>query len=261
MDKKELDTITNLHSKWLRGDATGKRAYLTGADLTWANLTGANLSGANLTGADLTWANLTGAYLTGADLTRAYLTGADLTGAYLSGANLTGADLTGANLTGANLTGADLSGANLTRANLTRANLTGADLTWANLTGADLTGADLTWANLTGAIGAALALARTRILPAEGDVIGWKKCRDGVIVKLRIPANAKRSHAFGRKCRAECADVLEVVGGDVGISQHGGETTYRKGEMVKCMVWEENWMVECGGGIHFYITREEAEAH
>ena len=52
---------------------------------------------------------------------------------------------------------------------------------------------------------------QTRILP-EGDIIGYKKCRDGVIVKLLIPIKAKRSHAFGRKCRAEYAKVLEIFG-------------------------------------------------
>lgn len=26
-------------------------------------------------------------------------------------------------------------------------------------------------------------------------------------------------------------------------------------------LFNENWQEECAGGIHFYITREEAEAH
>ena len=85
--------LTTLHDP---GNASAKRADLTGADLT----------GANLTRADLTRANLTGADLTGADLTDADLTGADLTGANLTRADLTRADLTGAALTGADLTGA-----------------------------------------------------------------------------------------------------------------------------------------------------------
>jgi hypothetical protein len=63
-------------------------------------------------------------------------------------------------------------------------------------------------------------------------LIGWKKCRDGVIVKLSIPETAKRSSAFGRKCRAEYADVLELIGGDVGISQHDGKTEYRVGQRI-----------------------------
>ena len=201
-----------------------------------------------------------GAYLSGADLSGAYLSranlyGADLYGADLSRANLSGADLSGADLSGANLYGADLSGANLSRAYLSRANLSGADLSGADLSRANLSGADL-----SGAKNAELAIAQTRILP-DGDLIGWKKCLREVIVKLRIPAEAKRSHAFGRKCRAEWVQVLEVIGGEVATSMHDGTTTYRVGETVRPDSWSDNWQDECAGGIHFYITRAEAEAH
>lgn len=119
------------------------------------------------------------------------------------------------------------------------------DLSWANLSDANLS-----WANLV--------IARTRILP-EGDLIGWKRCRNGVIVKLSIPEEARRSHAFGRKCRAEYADVLEVIGADVGVSSHDGSTRYIVGERVFPDAWDDNWMDECSNGIHFFITRIEAE--
>jgi len=92
-------------------------------------------------------------------------------------------------------------------------------------------------------------------------LIGWKKCRDNTIVKVAIPAAAKRSHAFGRKCRAEFVDVLEVIGADRAISKHDNETTYAAGERVTCDEWCEDWRQECAGGIHFFITREEAEAY
>jgi Pentapeptide repeats (8 copies) len=129
----DLKKVLSLHRAWLYGEAGGKRADLTGANLTDAVLTRANLTGANLTGANLTRAVLTGAVLTRADLTRADLTGAVRTRASLTGANLTGADLTGANLTRAVLTGAVLTDADLTGAVLTDADLTGANLTDANI--------------------------------------------------------------------------------------------------------------------------------
>ena len=125
---------------------------------------------------------------------------------------------------------------------------------------ANLSGADLSGANLRDAKDADLAIAVTRILP-EGDLIGWKKCHHGVIVKLRIPAEAKRSHAFGRKCRAEFADVLEVIGAEVGISSHDDKTEYRTGQRVTPDSFDENWMDECSHGVHFFITRLEAEAY
>ena len=170
------------------------------------------------------------------------------------------ADLSGANLSRADLSGANLSGANLSRADLSRADLSRANLSRADLSRADLSGANLSRANLSDAKNAALVIAQTRILP-EGQLIGWKSCKFGVIVKLSIPAESRRSHAFGRKCRAEFADVLEIFNGETGISKHDGKTAYRTGERVTCHEWSENWQEECAGGIHFFITREEAEAY
>jgi len=226
-------------------DEGAPRSVKVGLAVQWATGARANLAGANLAGA----------YLAGANLAGAYLADANLADANLADANLAGANLADANLAGANLAGAYLAGANLAGAYLADANLAGANLADANLAGANL--AD---ANLAGAKGAELAIARTRILP-EGDLIGWKKCRDGVIVKLRIPADAKRSHAFGRKCRASFVDVVEVIGAEKGVSLHDSKTTYVAGQRVEPDAWDDNWQDECSSGIHFYITREEAEAH
>jgi uncharacterized protein YjbI with pentapeptide repeats len=109
------------------------------------------------------------------------------------GADLRGADLHGADLRGADLYGADLRGADLY----------GADLYGADLRGADLYGADLYGADLKDAKNAELVIARLQFIPTEGSFTGWKKCQDGVIVKLQIPAKAKRSHGAERKCRAK----------------------------------------------------------
>ena len=141
---------------------------------------------------------------------------------------------------------------------LSKTSLRGADLRGADLSDANLRDADLSDAYLRGAKGSDYAIAQTRILP-DGDLIGWKKCKDGVIVKLRIPESAKRSHAFGRKCRAEYADVLEVFGGEFGISKHDDKTEYRIGKRVYPDSFSENWQDECAPGIHFFITRIEAE--
>ena len=130
---------------------------------------------------------------------------------------------------------------------------------WAIENWADLRGADLYGANLYGAMNIPpFASAQTSITP-EGQLIGWKKCKNGLIVKLSIPTDARRSNASGRKCRAEFADVIETIGGDVGISQHDGKTEYRVGARVTCDNWCEDRWQECAGGIHFFITREEAE--
>ena len=55
--------------------------------------------------------------------------------------------------------------------------------------------------------------------------------------------------------------VLQVFGAEVGISTYDDKTEYRKGATVTCNKWEEDRWVECGGGIHFFITRIEAEQY
>jgi hypothetical protein len=155
---------------------------------------------------------------------------------------------------------ATASGAYLRGANLRDANLRGAYLSGADLSSANLRDANLSSANLSGANNVNTAIAMTRILP-EGTLIGWKKLRDGVIAKLMIPEYAKRSHAFGRKCRAEFAEVLELHGAEVGYSQHDSTFVYRVGDVVKPDLWSEDWQEECANGIHFFITRLEAEQY
>jgi len=95
----------------------------------------------------------------------------------------------------------------------------------------------------------------------EGDIIGWKKCKDDVIVKLLIPKKAKRSNASGRKCRAEFAKVLEVIGAEVAVSNYNNNTVYKVGKIVKPDSFDDNRWDECSNGIHFFITRQEAEAY
>ena len=155
----------------------------------------------------------------------------------------------------------DLRGADLRGANLYGANLRGANLYGANLYGANLIRADLRGANLYGAEFDENYLISLMSITPEGVLIGWKKCRNNIIVKLQIPAKAKRSNATGRKCRAEYVKVLHVYGGEFGISVHDDTTEYHKGRVVKCNEWDDNRWEECSGGIHFFITREEAERY
>ena len=226
---------------------------LHGANLRYACLRDAALCDANLRDAALCGANLHGADLCGADLSRADLRGADLRYADLSRANLHGADLSRADLRGADLRYADLS----------RANLHGADLSRANLHGA----------NLRDANHVKLSIAKTSILPDEGDIIGWKKAWTDnempptpVIVKLLIPADAQRSNATGRKCRASTARVLDLQDKQgnslppdtTAYSGYDTDFTYKKGETVHVENFDTNRWNEYAPGIHFFITRIEA---
>ena len=191
------------------------------------------------------------------------LHGADLRGAYLRHADLRGADLMHADLRGADLMHADLRGADLR----------GADLCDADLMHADLRGADLRGADLHRAYDVKLSLAKISILPDEGDIIGWKKAWTDnempptpVIVKLLIPADAQRSNATGRKCRASKARVLDLQDKQgnslppdtTAYSSYDTDFTYKKGETVHVEDFDTNRWNECAPGIHFFITRIEA---
>ena len=196
-----------------------------------------------------------------------------LYGANLSDADLHGADLSYADLSDANLRYADLSDADLRYADLSDADLYGADLCGANLCGANLYGANLSDVNLSDANCVKLSLAKISILPDEGDIIGWKKAWTDnemsptpVIVKLLIPADAQRSNATGRKCRASKARVLDLQdkqgnslpSDTTAYSSYDTDFTYKKGETVHVEDFDTNRWNECAPGIHFFITRIEA---
>ena len=172
-------------------------------------------------------------------------------------ANLSEADLHRANLRGANLSGANLSEANLSEADLYEANLSGADLSEANLYGANLSGANLSGADLRGAIEIpVLVAAQLSILPA-GELRGFKRLADGTICELSIPADAKRSNASGRKCRC---DRATVVSGE-GVSLYDSSFAYSPGLVVRPRKpFDDDRWNECSSGIHFFITKAEAEA-
>lgn len=122
----------------------------------------------------------------------------------------------------------------------------------ANLEGANLYGANLKLANLKWAI-----LPHFQICPEEGDFIAWKKVKGGVL-KLLVPKEAKRTSSLvGRKCRAEFVVVLEGYG----VSNYDGETQYAPGMTVYPDKYDGDIRVECTSGIHFFMTKREAEEY
>ena len=152
--------------------------------------------------------------------------------------------------------------ANLYEANLYGADLRGANLYEANLYEADLRGANLYEADLRGAKNVNLPIA----CPEEGEFIGFKKVRSNYIVKLKITEDAKRCSATGRKCRCSKAMVLSITkldGTDDGTkesaSSRDADFVYRVGEIVEVSDFCDDRWNECAPGIHFFITRQEAE--
>jgi len=201
-----------------------------------------------------------------------------------SGANLSGANLSGMNLSGMNLSGIDLSRSNLSRTNLSWTNLSKTDLSEANLSEADLFGSNLSKANLSGTNLSKANLSRVnlfgvdlsgvdlkkiihlfRIVPEEGSFIAWKKSNNGYLIKLEIPAKAKRhNYIASRKCRAEFVKVLEIWDGKKKIREfqnctHNQKITYKIGKLVYPDKYNPDPLVECSNGIHFFLTKQEAK--
>lgn len=238
LTQEKLNDILDSHKKWLDGEFTGKQADLSNKDLRGLDLSKRDLRYINLRGSDLR------------ELDLRFL-------------NLSGADLRGSNLRGSNLRWSDLSYADLREANLFGANLNNVNLYGANLHGANLVLVKLSWA-----IGVDLAC------PEEGSFIGFKKlrgrCFGKLLCKLKIPANAKRSSATSRSCRCSRAKVLEILAEDdegnytipvdEGYSMHY-DFKYTVGEYVRSHRWDNDRWNEDSDGIHFFVTREEAEKY
>ena len=254
--EEELKEILERHKLWLdSNEKKGKRADLYDADL----------SSVDLSGADLTCADLTRANLRYADLTRANLRCANLSNANLSNADLSYADLTGANLTRANLSDADLthtilSGAYLTDVYLIYANLTYADLTHANLTDADLTGTYLTFADLTDTILDEKEQCRKGIVLTE-PMIGYKKSDENKIITLEMPIGSKVFSINNNKRRTNKCKVINMQGETKLCSKYDTNFKYHVGDEIEIKDFDDRYNVECGAGIHFFLTREEAEEY
>ena len=132
----------------------------------------------------------------------------------------------------------------------------GADLGGANLRDADLRGADL---------GGAKNIPFIPTYLPEGEFIGWKKLPNGIMVKLKILEDSKRSRANGDKCRCDKALVLEFQDKDGTPSEVKEYTsnvyakcTYKVGEIVYADSWDDDRWNECSHGIHFFIDRQSA---
>ena len=245
----ELNEILRNHKHWILEDVDG-----------WGDMR-ADLRGVNFQGANLYAVDLYGAILQGADLRGANLYRANLQGANLRGANLQEADLREAILQGANLYGANLQEADLREAILQEADLREAELQGANLYGANLHGANLREAELQGAYNIPFV---PMACPDTGTFVAWKKA-NGCIVKLEIPADARRSSATGRKCRCDKAKVIEIQELDGSPSEltevasgYDRNFVYRVGEIAEEPKYNENRWKECAPGIHFFINRQEA---
>ena len=148
-----------------------------------------------------------------------------------------------------------------------KADLQGADLPWADLQGANLQGADLQGAKIDGVNANERTSGFWSVCPEKGSFIAFKKLKDNKIAKLLIPEHAKRSSGTTRKCRCSEALVVEIKDRngnnvDEGLSNRSGcELLYKVGKTVYPDGFDEDRWNECSNGIHFFMTRREAELY
>lgn len=92
----------------------------------------------------------------------------------------------------------------------------------------------------------------------------YKKCEADVIVVARIPEDAEVRGNPSGMCRANKAEIVEIIGDfcgePVGISKYDGTTWYYTGDKVEVEDFDLS-EEECSTGYHFFCTRAQAEAY
>lgn len=118
------------------------------------------------------------------------------------------------------------------------------------------------------------------LCPEEGSFVAWKKAiwkkdlnkKEEVLIKLQIPAKAKRSSGTGRKCRASAVKVLgfydmndNKLPDDITVrAWYRDDFIYTVGKTVKSLSlgkpeFNTNRWDECSSGIHFFMNKQEAK--
>ena len=136
---------------------------------------------------------------------------------------------------------------------LEEAYLSGANLSRAYLSGADLSGADLNKFKYL-----------FQIIPMEGSFIAWKKLANNCLAKIEIPSKSPRTFSvIGRKCRAKYVKTLKIwneTGKEIKEMNgtHDCYTLYKVNRLTYSDKWDNNPLIECTYGIHFFISKQEA---
>ncbi|GAA6493157.1 MAG TPA: pentapeptide repeat-containing protein [Candidatus Bariatricus faecipullorum] len=230
LKKEELARILRERPRGLELDLRGvclEDMNLAGWDMHNVNLEKASICRVKLDGADLSWAKAV----------RVCFQDSSFRNCRFSGALLREADFRGASLAGADISGADMFGARLYRA--------------------DLTG--IRWDD------------RTKFFrmycPEKGAFLAWKVCFNRKIVLLYIPEEAARVSGTTNEVRCDRAKVVSIRSIDgrerftEAHSYVDENFVYREGEMVYAKNFNPARFIESGGGIHVWMTREEAVAY
>lgn len=201
------------------------------------------------------------------DLTGADLSHADLTLSSFQNVDLRDADLHGSTVKNALFDGCPLRGADFRDADMTTASFRYCDMGGCDIRGADLFGAVLEHAILEGIVSDEGTRWFRMHCPEKGAFLAYKKCVNDRMVQLLVPEDARRTSATMPSCRCDKAKVLTIKSFDFkeefeeAWSLVDEDFVYRKGQWVQVDDFNEDRWQDSTTGIHFWLTREEAEAY
>ena len=89
----------------------------------------------------------------------------------------------------------------------------------------------------------------------------YKKSDEGKIITLEIPIGAKVFSINNNKRRTNKVKVIDMQGETELSSIHDNDFKYHVGDEIEITDFNERYNVECSTGIHFFLTREEAEKY
>jgi hypothetical protein len=215
---------------------------------------------------------LTGSIFTRCELLHCCFAGADLGNASFAGSLIVDCDFSSAKLTAADFSNAKVHGSDFSGARLRYASCLGTEFEWCNFREADFTNAHLSTAKFERYCSfSSTTTGYWPVCPSTGSFTAYKKAYsewgESLIVTLLIPAGARRSSATTRKCRADKAVVLDIRGlrtneqHKIAVSHFDHKFEYKLGEVVSVPNFNPDRWEECAEGIHFFITREEAEIY
>ena len=232
LEKKELKEILLLHKKWLEVRKGGKKARFEDVCLSGLSLVEADLSKATFIDVDFR-----DCIIARTNFTDDYFQRCDFTDTDICNCSFENIKFHGAIMRHTYFVGCEFSGCDFEEASIK-------DIKFIQCKNVPF-------------------ISQLEICPS-GSFIGWKKLINGKIARLLIPAKAERSSATGRKCRCSYAKVLSIYDGkgrkcSAGVSSRGLD--YTAGEYVYPDSFDKDRWDECSHGIHFFITRKEAEEY
>ena len=306
--KETLQQALDLHKKWLKNEPDGKRfdvsnrivkfdfelsefpfknvdfsnANFSGSDFSRTDFSDANFGNANFSGTDFRNADFNDAHFNDANFSFIYFDNTNFSSTDFRNAYFNNADFNSAYFNNAHFNSADFSSTNFNHANFYHTSFYNT-----NFSGADFSNSDFIHTNFNSTIFSGTDFNNTAIdwncifknadectaflnlqCPEAGSFIAYKMARN-CLIKLEIPADALRSSATTRKCRASKAKVLEITDENgkkikFTCSDRTSKFIYEVGKTIYSqdddgnIAFDENRWNECSTGIHFFMSKQEA---